>query len=165
MRTAFRKSFARDLKKIKTQDVLDRIRRAIEEVEAANDLRESAKRAKMRESHLIRCRMCGKFADDGTMSSCPYCGVFCPRPYTNADILGSVFVYSAFFLFLSIIFSPILFPPFQPYGGVRTLLLVVFPIFGLYLVLRHPRWNTKKDYWGVVWLGSLLLGILVRLIV
>lgn len=40
MRTAFRKSFARDLKKIKAQDVLDLIRQAIEEVEEADDLQE-----------------------------------------------------------------------------------------------------------------------------
>ncbi len=38
MKTAFRKSFARDLKKIKDQDLLDRIQQTIEEVEAANDL-------------------------------------------------------------------------------------------------------------------------------
>jgi mRNA interferase RelE/StbE len=38
MNTAFRKSFERDLKKIKDQDLLDRIRGAIEEVEAADDL-------------------------------------------------------------------------------------------------------------------------------
>lgn len=38
MNTAFRKSFQRDLKKIKDQDLLDRIRKTIEEVEAADDL-------------------------------------------------------------------------------------------------------------------------------
>ena len=38
MKTAFRKSFTRDLKKIKDGDVLDRIRQAIEEVDAATNL-------------------------------------------------------------------------------------------------------------------------------
>ncbi len=38
MKTAFRKSFARDLKKIKDPELLDRIRRVIEEVEAADNL-------------------------------------------------------------------------------------------------------------------------------
>ena len=38
MKTAFRKSFTRDLKKIKDGYVLDRIRQAIEEVDAATNL-------------------------------------------------------------------------------------------------------------------------------
>lgn len=37
MRTSFRKSFARDLKKIKDQSLLDRVREVIGAVEAAND--------------------------------------------------------------------------------------------------------------------------------
>jgi mRNA interferase RelE/StbE len=37
MKTAFRKSFTRDLKKIKDQDVLDRVQEMIDEVEAADD--------------------------------------------------------------------------------------------------------------------------------
>jgi len=35
MKTAFRKSFTRDLKKLKNNDILKRVRRVIEEVEAA----------------------------------------------------------------------------------------------------------------------------------
>ena len=35
MKVAFRQSFARDLKKVKNQAVLDRVRRAIEQVEGA----------------------------------------------------------------------------------------------------------------------------------
>jgi mRNA interferase RelE/StbE len=38
MKTAFRKSFARDLKKIKNQEVRGRVLQAIEQVEAASDL-------------------------------------------------------------------------------------------------------------------------------
>jgi mRNA interferase RelE/StbE len=38
MRTVFRKSFARDLKKIKDQDTRDRARQAIEQIEAATEL-------------------------------------------------------------------------------------------------------------------------------
>jgi mRNA interferase RelE/StbE len=38
MKIAFRKSFTRDLKKIKDGDVLDRVRQAIEEVDAATNL-------------------------------------------------------------------------------------------------------------------------------
>lgn len=38
MKTAFRKSFTRDLKKIKDNDVYARVQRVIEEVEAATDL-------------------------------------------------------------------------------------------------------------------------------
>ena len=40
MRTAFRKSFARDLKKIKDRALLDRVRKKIEEVEQAASLSE-----------------------------------------------------------------------------------------------------------------------------
>lgn len=36
MKTTFRKSFARDLKKVKAREVLDRIREVIEQVEAAD---------------------------------------------------------------------------------------------------------------------------------
>ena len=38
MKTSFRKSFTRDLKKIKDNDVLARVQQVIQEVEAANDL-------------------------------------------------------------------------------------------------------------------------------
>ena len=38
MKTTFRKSFERDLKKIKDHDLLDRIRKVIEGVETADDL-------------------------------------------------------------------------------------------------------------------------------
>jgi mRNA interferase RelE/StbE len=38
MKTAFRKSFARDLKRLKDNDVLERVRQVIEEVEAATNL-------------------------------------------------------------------------------------------------------------------------------
>lgn len=37
MRTGFRKSFARDLKKVKDQAILDRVREVIEQVEKAAD--------------------------------------------------------------------------------------------------------------------------------
>ena len=40
MNTAFRKSFTRDLKKIKNLEVLDRVRQVIQEVEAATALTE-----------------------------------------------------------------------------------------------------------------------------
>ena len=40
MKAAFRKSFVRDLKKINDRDVLDRVRSAIEDVEAAAELRQ-----------------------------------------------------------------------------------------------------------------------------
>ncbi len=38
MKASFRKSFARDLKKVKDQAILDRVREAIEQVEAADNL-------------------------------------------------------------------------------------------------------------------------------
>ncbi len=38
MNTTFRKSFARDLKKIKDHDLLDRVRQVVEKAEAAADL-------------------------------------------------------------------------------------------------------------------------------
>ena len=38
MNAAFRKSFTRDLKKIKENDILERVRQVIEEVEAATEL-------------------------------------------------------------------------------------------------------------------------------
>jgi len=38
MRTAFRKSFTRDLKKIKDRNLLDRLRQVIEQVEASENL-------------------------------------------------------------------------------------------------------------------------------
>jgi mRNA interferase RelE/StbE len=47
MRTTFRKSFTRDLKKVKDQMVLDRVRQAIEEVDAATDLQELSNLKKM----------------------------------------------------------------------------------------------------------------------
>ena len=40
MKVTFRQSFARDLKKVKTQAVLDRVRRAIEQVEATSTTQE-----------------------------------------------------------------------------------------------------------------------------
>ena len=47
MRTAFRSSFARDLKKIKDRSVLLLVRQAIEEVEGAADLQAIGKLKKM----------------------------------------------------------------------------------------------------------------------
>jgi mRNA interferase RelE/StbE len=47
MNTSFRKSFARDLKKIKDQELLDRIRKVIEAVEEADDLQEIGNLKKM----------------------------------------------------------------------------------------------------------------------
>jgi len=38
MKTAFRKSFARDLKRIKNQEIRDRVRTAVNQVETATDL-------------------------------------------------------------------------------------------------------------------------------
>ncbi len=40
MKVTFRQSFARDLKKVKTQAVLDRVRRVIEQVEATSTTQE-----------------------------------------------------------------------------------------------------------------------------
>ena len=40
MKVTFRQSFARDLKKVKDQAVLDRVRRAIEQVEGASTTQE-----------------------------------------------------------------------------------------------------------------------------
>ena len=39
MKAAFRKSFTRDLKKIKDREILRRVQEAVEEVEASEDLR------------------------------------------------------------------------------------------------------------------------------
>ncbi len=47
MTTGFRKSFGRDLKKINDQHLLDRVRRVIEEVEAADDLQQVGNLKKM----------------------------------------------------------------------------------------------------------------------
>lgn len=47
MKTTFRKSFARDLKKIKDDDVLARVQQVIEAVEAAADLQAIANIKKM----------------------------------------------------------------------------------------------------------------------
>ena len=47
MTTGFRKSFGRDLKRINDQHLLDRVRRVIEEVEAADDLQQVGKLKKM----------------------------------------------------------------------------------------------------------------------
>ena len=47
MKTAFRSSFARDLKKIKDRSVLQHVRDAIEEVEGAPDLQAVGKVKKM----------------------------------------------------------------------------------------------------------------------
>ena len=47
MKTAFRKSFTRDLKKLKDNDVLERVQRVIEEVEAATNLQEIGNLKKM----------------------------------------------------------------------------------------------------------------------
>lgn len=49
MRTEFRRSFERDLRRVKKdREILDRIRAAIEEVEAADDLRELPNIKKLR---------------------------------------------------------------------------------------------------------------------
>lgn len=47
MKTVFRKSFERDLKKIKDQSVLEQIRRVIEEVEATATLQQIGSLAKI----------------------------------------------------------------------------------------------------------------------
>jgi len=47
MKTAFRKSFTRDLKKVKDKDILDRVRKAIEDVEAADNVQEIGNLKKM----------------------------------------------------------------------------------------------------------------------
>ncbi len=47
MKTVFRRSFARDLKKIKNQSILERVKRAIEEVEVAANLQEISNLARM----------------------------------------------------------------------------------------------------------------------
>ena len=47
MKTAFRKSFTRDLKKLKDNDMLERVQRVIEEVEAATNLQEIGNLKKM----------------------------------------------------------------------------------------------------------------------
>ena len=47
MKTAFRKSFSRDLRKIKSKRLLDRVRHVIEEVDAAPDLRDIGDLKKM----------------------------------------------------------------------------------------------------------------------
>jgi len=48
MKLAFRQSFARDLKKVRDQAVLDHVRRAIERVEGAASLQEVGDLKKMR---------------------------------------------------------------------------------------------------------------------
>ena len=47
MKVTFRQSFARDLKKVKTQAVLDRVRQAIEQVEATSTTQEVCDLKKM----------------------------------------------------------------------------------------------------------------------
>ena len=47
MKTAFRKSFVRDVKKVKAKAVLDGVRHAIERVEAAAGLRDAGDLTKM----------------------------------------------------------------------------------------------------------------------
>lgn len=47
MKTAFRKSFVQDLKKVKNQNLLKRVRHAIEQVEAATSLSEIANLKKL----------------------------------------------------------------------------------------------------------------------
>ena len=47
MIAAFRKSFTRDLKKIKDREILRRVEEAVEEVEAAEDLRQIGNLKKM----------------------------------------------------------------------------------------------------------------------
>ncbi|MBW3538652.1 MAG: type II toxin-antitoxin system RelE/ParE family toxin [Planctomycetes bacterium] len=47
MRTSFRKSFLRDLKKVKSRAILKRVRQAIEEVESAATLAELADLTKL----------------------------------------------------------------------------------------------------------------------
>ncbi len=48
MRATFRKSFARDLKKIKEQDILDHVNKTIDDVEAAVTPQQIAELKKMR---------------------------------------------------------------------------------------------------------------------
>jgi mRNA interferase RelE/StbE len=50
MKTAFRKSFLRDLRKIKSDDLLDAIREVIVQVEAAAELQQIANLKKMSSS-------------------------------------------------------------------------------------------------------------------
>jgi len=58
MNRRFRKSFARDLKKIKAQDILDRINQVIEEVTAATDLKQVGDLKKMSgTAHYYRIRI------------------------------------------------------------------------------------------------------------
>ena len=58
MTTGFRKSFGRDLKRINDQRLLDRVRKVIEEVEAADDLQEVGNLKKMTgTSNLYRIRV------------------------------------------------------------------------------------------------------------
>ena len=53
MKTAFRKSFTRDLKKLKDNDVLERVQRVIEEVEAATNLQKIGNLKKMSGSTIF----------------------------------------------------------------------------------------------------------------
>lgn len=58
MKVAFRQSFARDLKKVKDQVVLDRVRRVIEQVERASTTREIRDLKKISETgHFYRIRV------------------------------------------------------------------------------------------------------------
>ncbi len=58
MRTVFRKSFTRDLKRIKDQDIRDRVRETIEQVEAAAELQAISDLKKLRGSgNLFRIRI------------------------------------------------------------------------------------------------------------
>lgn len=58
MRITFRKSFTRDLKKIGDQDILDRVTKVLEEVEAARTLQEISALKKLRGGkHFYRIRV------------------------------------------------------------------------------------------------------------
>ena len=58
MRATFRKSFTQDLKKIRDQTVLDRVRQTIEQIEAASNLREIGSLRKLRGTdHCYRIRI------------------------------------------------------------------------------------------------------------
>ena len=58
MKVTFRKSFARDLKKVKEYDILKRVRQVIEEIEKAPDLQDIGNLKKMTgTSHFYRIRI------------------------------------------------------------------------------------------------------------
>jgi len=82
MKTDFRKSFLRDLKKIKDQDVLNRVRKAILDVEAAASLQEIVNLKKMSGTICFyRLRIgdyrIGVSVGEGTVESNKGSGSFC----------------------------------------------------------------------------------------